>query len=343
MITIKKYPNRRLYNTATSTYINLEGIQNLILEGETVVIVDSKTGENVTTATLLLHALEPTVIEALIPSERMQKLMRMGSNDDRLSSIQGTTMFDDESESDTQPEEKTLPKVATVQPGDMIVSSLIEGDSESSDSDSEVTVVRGDDPPTEPVAKHDSRTPIDVQVSMDAWRGREDVEDSEIPSFWSDTAFESSSLDEEFDQSESSDDGLFDQPETVVVQNREGTVAIGSQVSEQNLERDSLDTDIGQPLEEDFSEESSESDSSSDSHESNSSESLSSSVSQTEYPQLDLESPVENNTQLEGSDLIKESDAVEVVSTGNAEGTNTLSKSDQMKARLAAMRAKLKR
>ena len=343
MITIKKYPNRRLYNTATSTYINLEGIQNLILEGETVVIVDSKTGDNVTTATLLLHALEPTVVEALIPSQRMQELMRMGSKEDRLSAIQSTTMVDDESESDTQPEEKTLPKVAAVQPGDMIVSSLTEGESESSDSDSEVTVVRGDDPPTEPVTKHDSRTPIEVQVSMDAWRGREDVEDSEIPSFWSDTAFESASLDEEFGKvSESSDDGLFDQPETVVVQNREVAVAMVSQTTEQNLERDSLDTEIAQPLEEDFSEELSESESSSDSHESNSSESLSS-VSQPEYPLLDQKDPVENSTQTQGGDLVKVSDAVEAVSTGKTEGPNTLSKSDQMKARLAAMRAKLKR
>ena len=46
MITIKKYPNRRLYNTSTSTYINWEGIK-LMLAGESVVIVDSKTGDNV--------------------------------------------------------------------------------------------------------------------------------------------------------------------------------------------------------------------------------------------------------------------------------------------------------
>ena len=83
MITIKKYPNRRLYNTSTSMYINLEGIQKLILSGESVVIVDSKTGGNVTTATLLLHALDAEIVEALIPAEWMQELMRMGSNVDR--------------------------------------------------------------------------------------------------------------------------------------------------------------------------------------------------------------------------------------------------------------------
>ena len=109
MITIKKYPNRRLYNTATSTYINLEGIQNLILAGETVEIVDSKTNANVTTATLLLHALDTDVIEALVPSVWMQELMRMASNEIRLSAIQSLEDAEQSSESETQ-EEKNITK-----------------------------------------------------------------------------------------------------------------------------------------------------------------------------------------------------------------------------------------
>ena len=52
-----------------------------------------------------------------------------------------------------------------------IVPSLRDSDSESSDSDSEVTVVRGDAPPTQSieVARHDVSALIEVQVSMDAW------------------------------------------------------------------------------------------------------------------------------------------------------------------------------
>ena len=227
MITIKKYPNRRLYNTSTSTYITLKEIQDLILDGERVEIVDSKTNANVTTATLLLHALDPEIIEALVPGFWMQDLMRMTSNESRLSAIQAPDDSEESSESETQ-EEKTLPKVAIIQPVDMIVAAL-EEDSESSDSDSEVTIVRAGKPPTEPViANMDTSQPIEVQVSMDAWGVSGEIEDTEIPSFWSDILSDTSALEDVSDSEvvESSDEGLFDQPETVVVRYREPVMAV---------------------------------------------------------------------------------------------------------------------
>ena len=150
----------------------------------------------------------------------------MASNTERLDGIHQSGRLEDDSESETQAEERTVPIVATVQPVDMIVSSLHVSVSVSCDSDSVVTVVRGDDPP-QPIAvtRHDVSAPIEVQVSMDAWGVSGEIEDSEIPSFWSDSAFDSASLDDsEFDENDqSSDDGLFDQPETVVVQHREPT------------------------------------------------------------------------------------------------------------------------
>ena len=342
MITIKKYPNRRLYNTSTSTYINLEGIQKLILSGESVVIVDSKTGQNVTTTTLLLHALDAEIIEALIPAEWMQKLMCMESNFDRLSAIQHSILSDEDSESETQPEEKTVPKIATVQPVDMIVSSLKEKDSESSDSDSEVTVVRGDDPPTEPiaVAKRDLSTPIDVQVSMDAWAVSGEVDESEIPSFWSDTQFDQVGFDEDFDGSEeSSDDGLFDQPETIVVKQRDTSVTFASEKADNqsnagaNIESISL---------EGSSDDSSEVESSSDTSES----SLSSSSSAVSDDSFDSsESDMVSDNQVQDGVQASEDENIDTSSAVVAatEESNPRSKSDQMKARLAAMRAKLNR
>ena len=75
----------------------------------------------------------------------------MASNQERVEAISQSGLVDADSESETQEEEKTVPNVATVQPVDMIVSSLREIDSESSDSDSEVTVVRGDAPPTQSI------------------------------------------------------------------------------------------------------------------------------------------------------------------------------------------------
>ena len=47
-ILIKKYPNRRLYNTATSSYIVLDDVIALVKSGDPFVIEDTKTGEDIT-------------------------------------------------------------------------------------------------------------------------------------------------------------------------------------------------------------------------------------------------------------------------------------------------------
>src|SRR6476659_9418610 len=49
---IKKYGNRRLYDTARSKYINLDDIAGLIREGKDVKVVDAKTGQDLTRVTL---------------------------------------------------------------------------------------------------------------------------------------------------------------------------------------------------------------------------------------------------------------------------------------------------
>jgi len=55
---IKKYPNRRLYDTATSTYITLADIRQLVMENEQVQVLDVKTGEDLTRSMLLQIILE---------------------------------------------------------------------------------------------------------------------------------------------------------------------------------------------------------------------------------------------------------------------------------------------
>ncbi len=42
---IKKYPNRRLYDTKTSVYITLADVKKLVMGGEEFQVVDAKTGE----------------------------------------------------------------------------------------------------------------------------------------------------------------------------------------------------------------------------------------------------------------------------------------------------------
>jgi polyhydroxyalkanoate synthesis repressor PhaR len=56
--TIKKYPNRRLYDTQTSSYVTLSDVKNLVLAHEEFKVLDAKTEEDLTRAILLQIILE---------------------------------------------------------------------------------------------------------------------------------------------------------------------------------------------------------------------------------------------------------------------------------------------
>lgn len=55
---IKKYPNRRLYDTDTSTYITLAEVKQLVMAHQPVVVRDAKTGDDITRSILLQIILE---------------------------------------------------------------------------------------------------------------------------------------------------------------------------------------------------------------------------------------------------------------------------------------------
>ncbi len=55
---IKKYPNRRLYDTDTSTYITLSEVKQLVMDSEPFVVLDAKTSEDLTRSILLQIILE---------------------------------------------------------------------------------------------------------------------------------------------------------------------------------------------------------------------------------------------------------------------------------------------
>src|SRR3954465_2239408 len=55
---IKKYPNRRLYDTQTSSYITLADVKQLVLDNEQFTVVDAKTDEDLTRSILLQIILE---------------------------------------------------------------------------------------------------------------------------------------------------------------------------------------------------------------------------------------------------------------------------------------------
>ncbi len=55
---LKKYPNRRLYDTQTSSYITLSDVKAMVLDGQEFVVRDAKSGEDLTRSILLQIILE---------------------------------------------------------------------------------------------------------------------------------------------------------------------------------------------------------------------------------------------------------------------------------------------
>src|SRR5207247_6666066 len=78
---IKKYPNRRLYDTRTSTYITLADVKKLVLQGEEFQVVDAKTSEDLTRSILLQIILEEEAAGApMFSSDVLTQFIRSYGN-----------------------------------------------------------------------------------------------------------------------------------------------------------------------------------------------------------------------------------------------------------------------
>ncbi|MEI8144483.1 MAG: polyhydroxyalkanoate synthesis repressor PhaR [Alphaproteobacteria bacterium] len=77
-VTIKKYANRRLYNTGTSTYVTLEDLAAMVKGGEDFVVFDAKTGEDITRSVLaqIIFEQEAKVGQNLLPIPFLRQLIR---------------------------------------------------------------------------------------------------------------------------------------------------------------------------------------------------------------------------------------------------------------------------
>ncbi len=78
-IVIKKYANRRLYNTATSRYITLEQLSKMVKEGQNFAVYDAKTGEDITGSVLtqIIVEQEGKSGQTLLPVNFLRQLIRM--------------------------------------------------------------------------------------------------------------------------------------------------------------------------------------------------------------------------------------------------------------------------
>lgn len=74
---IKKYPNRRLYDTEISKYVTLNDVRQLIIEREPIKVLDAKSKEDLTRSVLLQIILEQEEDgEPIMSAEMLEQLIR---------------------------------------------------------------------------------------------------------------------------------------------------------------------------------------------------------------------------------------------------------------------------
>lgn len=89
---IKKYGNRRLYDTGESRYITLEELSRKIQGGTDVRVIDAKTGEDLTQGTLTQIIIEGRGAARMLPVPLLMQLIRLG--DDALAEFFGRYVTD---------------------------------------------------------------------------------------------------------------------------------------------------------------------------------------------------------------------------------------------------------
>jgi polyhydroxyalkanoate synthesis repressor PhaR len=85
---IKKYSNHKLYDTTTSSYINLEELLQLIKDGETVEVTDDTTGDVITNNLLLQSILENNSTVKMFPTPLLHRLIRLQEKENFQSTIE---------------------------------------------------------------------------------------------------------------------------------------------------------------------------------------------------------------------------------------------------------------
>ncbi len=77
-ITIKKYANRRLYNTSASVYVTLEDLAELVKKGDDFIVLDAKSGDDITRSVLtqIIFEQEGKDGQSLLPITFLRQLIR---------------------------------------------------------------------------------------------------------------------------------------------------------------------------------------------------------------------------------------------------------------------------
>ena len=77
-VAIKKYANRRLYHTGTSSYVTLEDLATMVKQGDDIVVFDAKTNEDITRSVLaqIIFEQEGKSGQSLLPITFLRQLIR---------------------------------------------------------------------------------------------------------------------------------------------------------------------------------------------------------------------------------------------------------------------------
>lgn len=78
-VIVKKYANRRLYNTATSSYVTLENLAAMVREGQDFIVQDARSGEDITRSVLtqVIFEEEARGREPMLPTSFLRQLIRL--------------------------------------------------------------------------------------------------------------------------------------------------------------------------------------------------------------------------------------------------------------------------
>jgi polyhydroxyalkanoate synthesis repressor PhaR len=77
-VIIKKYANRRLYNTAKSSYVTLDNLSEMVREGEDFVVYDAKSGDDITRSVLTQIIFEEEAKgTSMLPASFLRQIIRL--------------------------------------------------------------------------------------------------------------------------------------------------------------------------------------------------------------------------------------------------------------------------
>ncbi len=79
-VLIKRYANRKLYNTATSRYITLRGIAELLEDNQEVKVIDNETGEDITSVTLSQILVDTERDGRAVPNNLLSEIFQKGGD-----------------------------------------------------------------------------------------------------------------------------------------------------------------------------------------------------------------------------------------------------------------------